>query len=50
MQNFFKKFRNTLLEFGGPNPDLIYRIHHSFGLKLLTRLRLGSSHLNEHRF
>ena len=28
----------------------MYRIHHPFGLKLLTRLRLGSSHLSKHRF
>ena len=29
---------------------LIYWIHHSLGLKLLSRLTLGLSHLNEHRF
>ena len=46
----FKKFRNTLLKRGRPTPDLIYGIHHPLGLKLLTRLRLGLSHLNEHRF
>ena len=28
----------------------IYRIHNPVALKLLTRLRLGLSHLNEHRF
>ena len=33
-----------------PNQCSIYRIHNSVGLKLLTRLRLGLSHLNEHRF
>ena len=31
-------------------PDLISGIHHPLGLTLLTRLRLGLSHLNEHRF
>ena len=46
----FKKFRNILLKLGRPTPNLIYRIHHPLGLKLLTRLRLGLSHLNEHRF
>ena len=46
----FEKFRNTLLKFGRPTPDLIYQINHPLGLKLFTRLRLGLSHLNEHRF
>ena len=46
----FKKFRNTLLKLDRPTPDLIYRIHHPLGLKLLTRLSLGLSNLNEHRF
>ena len=46
----FKKFRNTLLKLRRPTPDLIYGIHHPFGLKLLSRLRLGLSHLNEHIF
>ena len=46
----FKKFRNTLLKLGRPNPDLIYRIHLPFGLKLLPRSRLDLNHLKEHRF
>ena len=46
----FKKFRNTLFKLGRPIPDLIYGIHHLFGLKLVIGLRLGLSHLNEHRF
>ena len=28
----------------------VYSIHNPLGLKLLTRLRLGVSHLNDHRF
>ena len=44
-EKYFKKFRNTLLKFGRPTPDLIYGIHHPLGLKLLTRLRLGLSPL-----
>ena len=43
-------FRNALLKIGRPNQCSIYRIHNPVGLKLLTRLRLGLSHLNEHRF
>ena len=33
-----------------PVPHLVYNICNPNGLKLLTRLRLGLSHLNEHRF
>ena len=46
----FKKFRNTVLKLGRPTSDLIYGIHHPLVLKLLTRLRLGLSHLKKHRF
>ena len=38
-------FRNALLKIGLPNRCLVYRIHNPIGLKLLTRLRLGLSHL-----
>ena len=43
-------FRNALLKIGRPNQCSVYRIHNPMGLKLLTRLRLGPSRLNEHRF
>ena len=43
-------FLNTLLKLGRPNQNAIYNINNPVGLKLLTRLRLGVSHLNEHRF
>ena len=43
-------FRNSLLKMGRPTPKPIYNIHNPNGLKLLTRLRLGLSHLNEHKF
>ena len=33
-----------------PVPHSVYNICYPNGLKLLTRLRLGLSHLNEHRF
>ena len=35
---------------GRPTPKPIYNIQNPNGLKLLTRLRLGLSHLNEHKF
>ena len=42
---------STLLTFRGqPAPKPVYNIHNLNGLKLLARLRLGLSHLNEHKF
>ena len=35
---------------GRPHANSTYRIHNPVGIKLLTRLRLGLSHLNEHKF
>ena len=43
-------FRNTLLKLRRANQCAIYSINNHLGLKLLTRLRRGLSHLNEHRF
>ena len=42
--------RKLLLKIDRPNPNHIYKTHDPLGLKLLTRLILGLSHLNEHRF
>ena len=41
-------FLNTLLKLGRPNQNAIYNINNPVGLKPLTCLRLGLSHLNEH--
>ena len=41
---------SALLKIDLPNQCSIYRIHNPVGLKLLTRLTFGLSHLNEHRF
>ena len=46
----YATFRKLLLRIGPPSPNHIYKIHDPLGLKLLTRIRLGLSHLNEHRF
>ena len=35
---------------GRPHAKSTYRIHNPVGIRLLTRLRLGLSHLNEHKF
>ena len=43
-------FRNSLLTIGQPNPKPVNNIHYPTGLKLLTRLRLGLSHLHENKF
>ena len=43
-------FRNPILKIDRPTPQPVYNIHDPNGLKLLTRLRLGLSHLNEHKF
>ena len=45
-----KSFRNFLLKIGRLTPKPVYNIHNPTGLKLLTMLRLGISHINEHRF
>ena len=43
-------FRNALLKIGRPTPKPVYNILDPNGLKLLTRLRLGLSHLNKYQF
>ena len=46
----YNAFRNHLLKSIRPLANPIYNIHDPLGICLLTRLRLGRSHLNEHRF
>ena len=43
-------FKNSLLKFIRPSPSPIYGIHHPLGLKLVSRLRIGLSHLRDHKF
>ena len=43
-------FRNHLLKKIRPWPNNLYGIHDPLGIKLLTRIRLGLSHLREHKF
>ena len=43
-------FWNALIKIGRPIPRPLYNVHKPFGLILLTRLRLGFSHLNQHKF
>ena len=46
----YKIFRNSLLKMIRPLPNPMNVIHIPLGLSLLTRLRLGLSHLNEHKY
>ena len=43
-------YKRALLKFIRPTSANVYKINHPRGLKLLTRLRLGLSHLREHNF
>ena len=45
-----KQFKKTILDFIRLKENSVYAIHEMSGLKLLTRLRLSFSHLNEHKF
>ena len=42
-------FKKKLLNFIRPCANSIFDIHNPLGIKLLTRLRLGLSHLHEHK-
>ena len=43
-------FKNHFIHEFRPFPNSVFNIHNPIGKKHLTRLRLGLSHLNEHRF
>ena len=42
-------FKSNILKFIRPKPNNVYYCHNPKGIKLLTRLRLGLSHLREHK-
>ena len=46
----FNIFRANLIKIIRPIPNSVFGIFNPLGLKLITRLRLGLSHLNEHMF
>ena len=46
----YEVFKNSLLKFIRPSPKSLFNVSDSLGIKLLTRLRLGLSHLREHKF
>ena len=43
-------FKKQILKFIRPSPNSTFNVHNPHGIKLLTRLRVGLSHLREHRF
>ena len=43
-------FKKNLLKFMRPCVNSIFNIHKPYGIKPLTRLRLGLSHLRDHKF
>ena len=43
-------FKKELLKFIKPEPNSTFNINDTKGLKLLTRLQLGLSHLGDHKF
>ena len=46
----FHVFKKHILNFVRPLPNSIFNIHNPLGIKYLTRLRIGFSHLKEHQF
>ena len=43
-------FTKNILKFIRPSQNRVYNCHNPKGIKLLTRLRVGLSHLREHKF
>ena len=46
----FHVFKKHILDFIRPLPNSIFNIHNPLGIKYLTTLRIGFSHLKEHKF
>ena len=45
-----QNIRVAILNFIGPKENSVFDIHNTNGIKLLSRLRLNFSHLDEHTF
>ena len=43
-------FKHNILKSVRPKANSLFDIHNPLGVKLLTRLRLGLSHLHDHKF
>ena len=46
----FSIFKKNILKFIRPSPNSIFNSHNAKRIKVLTRLRLGLSHLRDHEF
>ena len=46
----FALFKKSILQFIRPTPNRTFNCHNPIGIKLITRLRLGLSHLRDHKF
>ena len=46
----YNVFKNSILKFMRPFPNKIFQCHNPKGVKLVTILRLGLSHLRGHKF
>ena len=46
----FSLLKALLLKMGRPHANSRYRVHNPVGIRLITRLHLSLSHLNEHKF
>ena len=46
----FVVFKNSILKFIRPSPSIFFNCNNYKGIRLITRLRLGMSHLREHKF
>ena len=46
----YNVFKNSILKFIRRSSNKIFQCHNPKGIKLVTKLRLGLSHLREHKF
>ena len=46
----YNVFKNNILKFIRPSPNKIFQCHNPKGIKLVSRLKLGLSHLREYKF
>ena len=46
----FNIFRKSILKFIRPSANSLFNCHNPKGIKFITRLRLGLSHLRQHKF
>ena len=47
---YYIVFKSNILKFIRPSSNLIFDCHNPIGIKYITRIRLGLSHLREHKF